>query len=115
MFVASYNKAHPEKPMYCSANSTGYYISWSNGGTDYYIRGLDTSESLYVISDTSKAYAMWLGSPSAYSTDDLVNVYDFGGVSSNHYGYLNPGLRPLVCLKSDIRLEKQSDGTYLIK
>ena len=34
MFVASYNKTHPEKPMYCSANSTGYYISWTNGGTD---------------------------------------------------------------------------------
>ena len=114
MFVASYNKAHPEKPMYCSANSTGYYISWTNGGTDYYIDGLDTSESLYVISDTFKAYAMWLGSPSAINADSLMNVNYVGYVL---YGYYisHSGFRPLVCLKSDIQLEKQSDGKYLIK
>ena len=116
MFVASYNKAHPEKPMYCSANSTGYYISWSNGGTDTYISGLDTSESLYVISDTSKAYAMWLGSPSAYYYYTYVVRVDYDGrVGNCYYNYCNPGFRPLVCLKSDIQLEKQSDGTYLIK
>ena len=116
MFVASYNKEHPEKPMYCSANSTGYYISWSNGGTDYYISGLDKSESLYVISDTSKASAMWVGSPSASDTYSLVYVYYSGNVGYSYF-YIDrtPGFRPIVCLNSDIQLEKQSDGTYLIK
>ena len=26
----------------------------------------------------------------------------------------DPGLRPIVCLKSDVQLEKVSDGTYQI-
>ena len=118
MFVASYNKTH-EPPMYCSANATGYYISWTEGGTDYLITGLDTSESLYVISDTSKAYAMWLGSPSAHSANYLASVYYGGYVNYYHFyrtsSYDHPGFRPLVCLNSDVQLEKQSDGTYLIK
>ena len=115
MFVASYNKTHPEKPMYCSANSTGYYISWSEGGTDYFISGLDTSESLYVISNEGKALAMQLGAPSAYLTSCLMHVRYYGCVDTSIYDSNLPGFRPLVCLKSDIRLEKQSDGTYLIK
>ena len=64
MFVASYNKTH-ENPMYCSADQYGYYISWTEGETPYYISGLDKSESLYVISDVSKTYSMWIASPSA--------------------------------------------------
>ena len=115
MFVASYNKTHPEKPMYCSADSAGYYISWSEGGTDTEITGLDTSESLYVISDDTNAYAMWLCSPSAsFSYNVMLVGYD-GYVFSNYYNYIIPGFRPLVCLKSDIQLEKQSEGKYLIK
>ena len=115
MFVASYNKAHPEKPMYCSADSTGYYISWTNGGTNYSIGGLDKSESLYVIRDVSKANSMWLGSPSARNANDLMVVYFTGYVDRISSDYFLLGFRPLVCLKSDIQLEKQSDGTYLIK
>ena len=114
MFVASYNKTH-ETPMYCSADSTGYCISWTNGGTDKYISGLDTSESLYVINDTSKAYAMWLGSPSAYYSDYVMYVSFDGGVDYGYYLGNDPGFRPIVCLNSDIQLEKQSSGTYLIK
>ena len=115
MFVASYNKTHPEKPMYCSANSTGYYISWTEGGSGTYIEGLDNSESLYVISDTSKAWAMWLGSPSAYDTNGLSYVYYYGDVYNSYYNYDNPGFRPIVCLNSNVKLEKQNNGTYIIK
>ena len=64
MFVASYNKTH-ENPMYCSADQYGYYISWTEGEILEYISGLDKSESLYVISDVSKTYSMWIASPSA--------------------------------------------------
>ena len=115
MFVASYNKTHSEKPMYCSADQYGYYISWTEGGLYASINGLDTSESLYVISDTSKAYAMWLGSPSATGTSRLMNVDYDGIVTYRYYTDDYSGFRPLVCLKSDIQLEKQSGGTYLIK
>ena len=114
MFVASYNKTH-ETPMYCSADSTGYCISWTNGGTDKYISGLDTSESLYVINDTSKAYAMWLGSPSPNLASNLMYANYVGDVSYRDYDGSTPGFRPIVCLNSDIQLEKQSNGKYLIK
>ena len=119
MFVASYNKTHPENPMYCSANSTGYYVSWTEGGTDYSISGLDTSESLYVISDSTDAYAMWLASPSAASSSYMMRVTSSGYVNQYYYYHStyssNPGIRPLVCLKSGVQLEKQSNGKYLIK
>ena len=115
MFVASYNKAHPEKPMYCSANSTGYYISWSNGGTDYSIYGAEDDDNLYYITGTSKASAMWFSSSSAGYYINVMCVDFEGFVYYNYYGGKLPGIRPLVCLKSDIQLEKQSDGTYLIK
>ena len=115
MFVASYNKTHSEKPMYCSADQYGYYISWTEGGLYASINGLDRSESLYVIRDESKAFGMWISSPSAYNTDTMVYVNSDGEVTNMSYGGILPGIRPVVCLKSSIQLEKQSDGTYLIK
>ena len=117
MFVTSYNKIHPEKQLYCSANSTGYCISWSEGGVDTYISGLNTYESLYVISDTSKANGMWIGAPCSGNnfTNGLLSVNYDGSMGNSTYGNTNPGFRPLVCLNSNIQLEKQSDGTYLIK
>ena len=117
MFVVSYNKIHPEKQLYCSANSTGYCISWSEGGVDTYISGLNTYESLYVISDTSKANGMWIGAPCSGNnfTNRLLSVNYDGSMGNSTYGNTNPGFRPLVCLNSNIQLEKQSDGTYLIK
>ena len=116
LFVASYNKTHQEKPMYCSADSTGYYISWNEGGTNTSISGLNTEESLYVIKSTSKTHSMWLGSPSALNATRLTRVLYDGGMDYTHWDTNNgSGFRPLVCLRSGIQLEKQSDGTYLIK
>ena len=116
MFVASYNKTHPEKPMYCSVNSTGYYISWSEEGTDTYISGVEDDNELYYITNLDKCDYMWIGSPSANSDLNLVLVYYTGYVSLYHFdSNRTTGFRPLVCLNSDIQLEKQSNGTYLIK
>ena len=115
MFVASYNQTHPEKPIYCSASETGYFISWSDGGTSTYIEGLNKNESLYVINNMSKAYAMWIASPSASGTGSLVDIYYNGGINNYPYNANGAGFRPIVCLKSDIQLEEQSDETFLIK
>ena len=93
MFVASYNEVHLEKMMYCSVNSIGvflgYYISWSEGGTDFSINGLDRSESLYVISDTEKANAMWIASPHAINVNTayLMSVTNYGQLSYEPNGY----------------------------
>ena len=115
MFVASYNQTHPEKPMYCSADGAGYYISWSNGGTEYYIMDVDDYNNLYYVTNDTKTSAMWLGSTAATYSHNIRNVNMWGSVDRSLYTYFNVGFRPIVCLNTGIQLEKQSNGTYLIK
>lgn len=73
---------------------------------------LDRNDSLYVIKDTTKANAMWVASPSANNTDNVMYVYCSGLVLNNDYNGNYIGFRPLVCLKSDVQLQKNADGTY---
>ncbi len=76
-------------------------------------------DSLYTIEDYSKAKAMWLGSPSGNGADNLLgvscNASLANGVCSADSNYYDFGFRPLVCLKSSVILEEQSDGSYIIK
>ena len=115
LFCASYNQKYPSKQIQYQSSSSGYQVKWSTDGSySYSISGLPTNDSLYVISSTSKAQGMWLASPSAYSGRYVMDVYYDGYVNGDSYNSSDPGLRPLVCLKSDVRLLQQSDGTYKI-
>ena len=115
LFSASYNQKYPNKQIQYQANSIGYQVRWSTGGSyTTSISGLPTNDSLYVISDTDKAYAMWLASPSAYDYSGVMFVYYVGHVNYDSYNDFRPGFRPLVCLKSGVQLEQQADGTYKI-
>ena len=115
------------------SNRTGSVLaingySWSNKegiwGTYFNNNIFNVSDNLYVISSIQKARGMWLSSPSGESTDCLVGIgsgNDGGGmmgVSYNAGGYGSPnqsyGLRPVVCLKSNVKLEEQSDNKYTI-
>ena len=61
---------------------------------------------------------MWLASPSAFSANDIMYVYPHVSITYNNYGYYtrnNVGFRPLVCLTSDVQLEKQDNGIFVIK
>ena len=108
MFNASYRAIHIEKYIEEDVtNGNGYKVKWNTDSSySYYISGLSTSEleSLYVISDTTKAYAYWLASPSAYDGSYLLDVSYYGRVSRNGYDYSSVGLRAIVCLKSDVQL-----------
>ena len=115
LFSASYNQKYPNKQIQYQADSTGYQVKWSTDGSySYSISGLPTNDSLYVISSTRKAQGMWLASPSASNGDYVMYVSYDGYVYYSSYNNNYPGLRPLVCLKSDVRLLQQSDGTYKI-
>ena len=112
MFCASYKATHPTKYIECdSMDTNGYKVKWNTDSSySYNISGLSTSEleNLYVISDTTKPYAYRLASPSAAYDDDLLYVRSDGNVG-NYYYYddyngRHPGLRALVCLKSDAQL-----------
>ena len=77
MYCASYKDTHPSKYIECTANSTGYQVRWNGGSYSYSITGVPQDEynSIYIKSDTSKARAMWLASPSARSTNGLMLAY----------------------------------------
>ena len=115
MLMASYSKKYGKDYKAQATSSTGYQIS---KGVN-----LSTSDSLYVLPSsgstlesgkTSGANGMWLASPSAYGTLNVINVGYWGAVANNYCNSSGIGFRPLVCLKSDIQLEADGDG-YKIK
>ena len=66
---------------------------------------------IYFKSDSSKAGGVFLASPDVefYDNDLPYTLY-----CGRHGGY--PGLRPLVCLKSNVVLENgEIEGTFIIK
>ena len=114
LFVKSYNQVHTDRKIELEVTyevENGYKIGWHNKKLHDYIDGLDTSkDNMYVITDTSKAYAMWLCSPSATHFYEIFNVYGFGTLMGDCYYNINPGFRPVVCLKSNIQLKKVENG-----
>ena len=120
MLMKSYSEKYGVDYSAQASGNAGYQIS-SNGGSSwqYYINNmLSTSDSTYVINSTSNAYGMWLASPAANSAGILMIIYSSGSVGgSESYGhrYTEYGFRPIVCLKSDVTLQDNGDGTYTIK
>ncbi len=113
-----YKTAYESQAVESSDKSnTGYQIrktssdSWSN----YVNSMLKTSDSLYVITKQTDAYAYWLASPSANDAGYVLCVNYGGNVSNYNYSNNSSGFRPLVCLKSDVTLEKVSDTEYAIQ
>ena len=111
-------KATHDRYVECSYNATGYQVKWSDSTSSpsYSIIGAEDDNDLYYIkSNTYKASYMWLASPPAIDSNALMYVRSTGIVSRGNYNFSDTGFRPLVCLQSGIQLEKQNDGTYLIK
>ncbi len=113
-----YKTAYESQAVESSDKSnTGYQIrktssdSWSN----YVNSMLTKSDSLYVITKETDALAYWLASPSAYNPDRVMYVDSGGYVERDSYNIRTDGFRPLVCLKSDVTLEKVSDTEYAIQ
>ena len=119
MFIKSYNQKHPDSKLeYQVTDVKGYsYRNGSSGSWSTYISSaFDTGDNLYVIKDYKKAFGMWLASPSANAVNDLGYVHNNNGGlngSGNCYS-IGLGFRPLVCLKSSIKLEESGSG-YIIK
>ena len=117
LLFKSYNEKYKTAYESQASSATGYQIrktssdSWSTGIGSM----LKTSDSLYVITKQTDALAYWLASPSASSTSYVVHVGFSGSVNIGIYNYSNDGFRPLVCLKSDVTLEKVSDTEYAIQ
>ena len=121
LFCASYKQTHPSKYVECnSVDSNGYEVKLNTSSSyDISVSGLpqDDFKEIYIKSDTSKADGMWLASPSAYARAGmgLMKASYNGHVSFNDYNSNYCAFRPIVCLKSDVRLKKTSDGVYAIQ
>lgn len=116
MLMASYSKKYNVNYMAKAASDVGYEIS-EDGGENwatYYDGMLSKYDSLYVISSLTNAYAMWLASPSVGNTDYVMYVGYRGYVNYSTYIDHGIGFRPVVCLNSNIQLEKDGYG-YKIK
>ena len=119
MFAKSWNDTHSgNKQIACSADSDvdpngyGYKVKFANGSYNTYISGLAQVEynSIYIKLDSSNALAMWLASPAANGNSWLMNAYCSGSLGGATYYDVNPGFRPVVCLKSKVKLQKVVDG-----
>ena len=121
MFSESYNSKYPvtdenngiiDYQLQTTASNEGYQVRWNKTGTESwttYIRGVtDTaSNGMYLktgtLDVTLRAYAYWLASPSAVKSSCVMYVRSTGLVDLNAtYGTTIVGVRPVVCLKSDI-------------
>ena len=124
LLVKSYNKKNTTNYIVGAMGEEGYGIkdnledsSWSSS------LNLENSQGLYVIKSEDKASAYYIASPagdfgSVYGPNNIFCVDGhFERLSMTNYtalGGVYSGLRPVVCLKSGVALEKQSDGTYHI-
>ena len=118
LFSASYNKLYTPKIDYRiyeaqDKNQLYYELKWSEDENyDYQLNGLNTSNNMYT-KRNDKAAAMWIAAPYDFATGDTFRVlddriYPIDGSSAG------TGFRPIVCLKSEVQLNKKNDGTYTL-
>ena len=142
LFNASYNVIHPQKyieeqiKLLAKRSSgslsigrergNGYILKW-NTDSDYstgYLSDLDTTEynNLYVINTNSKAEAYRIASP-YYSWSICLTEVQYNGTiygsdyrsQQKVYGGCNTGMRPIICLKANIKLSENNNDTYDLK
>ena len=116
LWMDSWNARYPEQKVYCdSANENGYNVRTSTGSATTSI-SLNKNENkggeLYFANNFSALTDgnntvdyYWLASPSAYSSINLLYVNFNGRVSGDRYFGDCGGLRPVVCLQSNISLK----------
>ena len=117
----SYNQKHPGKNYEAKATSAtgGYQIRVNEGTWKYYTDSsadyLNTTDTLYVLPSSKGANAMWLASPCAFDSNYVMRVYSNGAVYYYNFDYTDIGFRPLVCLKSGIKLQESGAGFEIVE
>ncbi len=136
MWVESWDQKHGDsaggKTIYANGKgSTGYYVGveGTSTTTTYYNLSSATTgynDTLYFphkqyqninLFNTSSpdsngdasCYGYWLGSPSAGLSSGLMDV-SYGGYVGNYNYDNNCGVRPVVCLKSNVKLTEKEDA-----
>ena len=117
MLFKSYNQKHPGKKYEAKATSkAGYQIRTNDGDWVYdLLNALNTNDTLYVLPSSKGANAMWLAGPSADGIYRVMGVYADGSVGYDGYYSTYIGFRPLVCLKSGIKLQESGAGFKIVE
>ena len=122
MFMASYNQSHgtawtaeAKSKTADNTSADGYYVGTSSSSLSSNMSGVDQSANKVYRpeADSDNAYGYWLASPSANSVNDVMGVYTAGYVAYSSCDGGN-GFRPLVCLKSNVRLVMTGKRQYRI-
>ncbi len=101
LLYKSYNQKNSKSLTATAPSAVGY--TWT------------TAISGHPLINSTKAKSMWVAS-SYYgrTTDHIVTMYNAGYLSGDLYTRTTQGLCPVVCLNSDVQLEKKIDGNYKI-
>ena len=123
MWVKSWNEKYPDDKLYYDrANETGYYVKAGSSPTEDSNINIGSSimqsktgygEVLYfphplvnnsrdTFTTSNKCWAYWLSTPSGSESYNIMAVCYDGSVSSSFFSSSLFGIRPVVCLPSDI-------------
>ena len=129
LFAASYNVVSPNRTIETQVDENGYLIKMDEDSDfGHVIKNNDIAfefGSLYGRTVLSDLINMCIASPSSSDGSGELTPLGIGnyifnlswsGESIRYYGVLNDyaGMRPVVCLKSNLKLDKQANGSYLI-
>ncbi len=119
MWAASWNAFYGDKlKLYTNKNINGYYVGTGSNSTTNYSQSISSvkegkNNKLYFpqsSSSSSGCFGNWLASPSARYSHYLMYVEYTGTVNCQIYNYTGLCVRPIVHLKSGIKL-KQNETT----
>jgi len=124
LLINSYNQKFNKNLKYRVTNSKGYDLSkdngstWSNCCTGFLY--LSNDDDLYAIKSGKNARAMWLASTSSYDENHLMNVYSWGAEQNgnmsfySYYSNVDHGFRPIICLKTGVKIQ-EFGNSYILK
>ena len=122
MFIASWNEkleATGKKEIYnkklsLQKNGTvGYYVN-KEGTTTSLSQSINTEDDLYIWSDVANT-GVWLAAPSGKSTSYMLYLYNGGGIYYGRFTNKNYGIRPVICIRSNIPAKLVGETIQLIK
>ena len=119
MFMESYSKKNNVDYKARVESLNGYQIS-KDGGENWannYPGIISKSDTLYLLENGTKSGsdAMWFASPSATNLYNVMYVRCDGEVFYSSYDGVGIGFRPVVCLKSEISITNNEDGSVTLK
>ena len=118
LFCASYKDTHPNRYIeYKVTNANGYAVKLNSASSYAESTAGGTIEAdcnnIYSIPN-NRSFGMWISSPNAGSTSRMFYLGTSNLSASFPHTERGFGVRPVVCLNSNITLEKIKDG-YRIK